>query len=515
MWSVRFASRAAGEWSRALDPTMVVSEDADSIRLRIPADRSGASIKIEIEWEGGEIEHRWFWLPELRQLDRAVVDGREFVAKRIPLPPLRLGYHRIRALWMREPELERFAEARFIVCPRETRQPEGRIAGVAVSLYGLRSQRNWGCGDFTDLRALIETLAPAGVDFIALNPLHAIPNRQPYNTSPYLPQCSLYRNFIYLDVERVAEGLFADSIEIADATALAGEAETLRASEFVEYERVASLKSRVLRVLFRRFREAGGSPDLDALRRIRGRSAPRFRGLLCPGSSHAPAQSGNVAMARLAGGISRPALVRRGAIRCGTFARCSVFQVLTVANRSPARRSAGACDRARHADRVVSRPGAGHRPLGSGSVGQPPVLRGRVPGGSSSRRFLAERPGLGVSPPNREVHRADGYELFAKLIRKTARHGGALRIDHVMRFFRLWWIPDGMTATDGAYVRDYAADLLGILKLESRRGGFIVIGEDSGDRDRRSAGRAHRIRHPELPRVVVRAAHGWHIQNAG
>ena len=83
-------------------------------------------------------------------------------------------------------------------------------------------------------------------------------------------------------------------------------------------------------------------------------------------------------------------------------------------------------------------------------------------------------------PPDREAHRADGYALLANIIRKTARHGGALRIDHVMRFFRLWWIPDGMPAAEGAYVRDYAADLLGILKLESHRGGFIVIGEDLG-----------------------------------
>ena len=214
------ATRAAEEWSRALDPTLVIPEDTDSLRLRIPADRSGSSIKIEFEWEGGEIEHHWFWLPELRELDRAVVDGREFVAKRIPLGPLRPGYHRIRAMWVKEPDVELFSEARFIVCPSKARQPDGRIAGVAVSLYGLRSKRNWGCGDFTDLRALIDVLAPAGVDFIALNPLHAIPNREPYNTSPYLPQCSLYRNFIYLDVESSG----ADPAEI----------EALRSSEFVE-----------------------------------------------------------------------------------------------------------------------------------------------------------------------------------------------------------------------------------------------------------------------------------------
>jgi len=86
----------------------------------------------------------------------------------------------------------------------------------------------------------------------------------------------------------------------------------------------------------------------------------------------------------------------------------------------------------------------------------------------------------GFPPPNREAHRENGYELFAQSIRKNARHGGALRIDHVMRFFRLFWIPDALTAADGAYVRDYPEDLLRILALESVRGGFIVIGEDLG-----------------------------------
>jgi 4-alpha-glucanotransferase len=86
----------------------------------------------------------------------------------------------------------------------------------------------------------------------------------------------------------------------------------------------------------------------------------------------------------------------------------------------------------------------------------------------------------GFPPPNREAHRESGYELFAQSIRKNARHGGALRIDHVMRFFRLFWIPDALTAAQGAYVKDYAEDLLGILALESVRGGFIVVGEDLG-----------------------------------
>ena len=154
-------------------------------------------------------------------------------------PSLPLGYHDIRLDWMQDPQIECFAEARLIVCPRRAFAPEGRMAGVALSLYGLRSSRNWGCGDFTDLRAVVDAFAEAGADFIALNPLHAIPNRQPYNTSPYLPQSSLYRNFIYLDVEKIGAvqvgGAGFDALPKFDA---------LRKSEFVEYEPVAKLKLR-------------------------------------------------------------------------------------------------------------------------------------------------------------------------------------------------------------------------------------------------------------------------------
>src|SRR5439155_11612294 len=92
-----------------------------------------------------------------------------------------------------------------IVTPDRAWLPPGaKRAGLGVMLYGLRSRRNWGCGDFRDLRDLIDWAVPAlHADFIALNPLHAIHNRRPYNTSPYLPNSIFYRNFLYIDVERV------------------------------------------------------------------------------------------------------------------------------------------------------------------------------------------------------------------------------------------------------------------------------------------------------------------------
>jgi 4-alpha-glucanotransferase len=83
-------------------------------------------------------------------------------------------------------------------------------------------------------------------------------------------------------------------------------------------------------------------------------------------------------------------------------------------------------------------------------------------------------------PPNPLAHQQDGYRLYRESIRKIVRHGGALRIDHVMRLFRLFWIPDGSSAAEGMYVADNADDLLRILALESVRTKNVIIGEDLG-----------------------------------
>src|SRR6202035_2446258 len=121
-------------------------------------------------------------------------------------------------------------------------------AGFGITLYGLRSDRNWGCGDFRDLRDLIDWSVQAlGVDFIALNPLHAIHNRRPYNTSPYLPNSVFYRNCLYLDVESIPDfraSRRAQRLWVKPETQR--EIAELRASQFVEYERVHSLKIKFL-----------------------------------------------------------------------------------------------------------------------------------------------------------------------------------------------------------------------------------------------------------------------------
>lgn len=443
-----------------LPSTVVVREYAESIGLRVAPGETG-TIKLEITWESGDVEHHWFWVPELANLD----DG----AKRLPLPALRLGYHGMRIYRVLEPQLEVLAEARFIVCPARAKSLDGRAAGVAVSLYGLRSARDWGCGDFTDLLAAIDSFARSGCAFVALNPLHAIPNRQPYNTSPYLPQCSLYRNFLYLDVERTGELTLTDGER--------AEIESLRASEFVEYERVAALK---LAALARVFAAFPGSPEFDAYIADQGTHLHDFA-VYCALDAEMHAQDPDVWLWTdwpeqyrdpHSPAVAQFAREHHQSVQFYKFLQWHIDRQLAEAQ-SYALASGMTIgiyhDLALATDRFGADLWANRAFYIKGArVGSPPD------------DFSPNGQDWAFPPPDRDAHRDNGYELFAQSIRNNARHGGALRIDHVMRFFRLYWIPDGMPATRGAYVLDYARDLLGILALESARGNFIVIGEDLG-----------------------------------
>jgi 4-alpha-glucanotransferase len=427
------------------DSPVVIREDADHIPVR---DGLGDDVRVEIAWENGRIESF-----------AASAAGERIV------PPfaLRPGYHEISIAGMRSP---------LIVCPKRTYAFDGRAAGVAISLYGVRSSRNWGCGDFTDLDVAIDAFADAGAAFVALNPLHAIANRQPYNTSPYLPQSSFYRNLIYLDVARVAK------FEIGSA--LARDLAELRSSEFVEYERVAEIKLEAMRALYQDFLNAGGSSEFD--RYIESEGAPLHDfAIYCALDREMHRRDPNVwlwtdwpeeyrdprspAVARFEEEYPHDVALYK-------FIQWHIGRQLAEAQARAIEKGMRIGlyhDLALATDRFGSDLWANREFYVSGCrVGSPPD------------DFSPQGQDWGFPPPNRDAHRASGYRLFAQSIRENASHGGALRIDHVMRFFRLFWIPDGMPASMGAYVRDYADDLLGILALGSQRGKFIVIGEDLG-----------------------------------
>ncbi|MCX7603390.1 MAG: 4-alpha-glucanotransferase [Bryobacteraceae bacterium] len=471
--------RRRARQERPLDAAAVVSaSDPDPrVELRAPAG-SRASLALYLE-EGSA-----------RQWDVAVEESPLMARLPAPLP---LGYHDLEAVVTLPDGGERRASQRLIVAPDRAWLPPaleqgGRAAGLAISLYGVRSARNWGAGDFTDLAAIVEWAAhELGAGFVALNPLHAIHNRQPYNTSPYLPLSVFHRNFLYLDIEAMEDLLVCPAARALVASpAFQAELAALRASEFVEYERVARLKKGVLKLLFRRFWREEWQRDTERARRFRKWMAEQGAlldafAVFCALDETLHRRDRNVwVWPQWPEEYRDPgsAAVRRFAqehFRLVLFYKYVQWQIdlqLEKVQRLAARLGMPVGlyhDLALATDRCGADLWAHRRFFVEGCrVGSPPD--DFAPGGQD----------WSFPPPNSEAHREDGYRLFAETIRRNARHGGALRIDHVMRLWRLFWIPEGMPPSAGTYVNERWEDLVRILALESVRGRFLVVGEDLG-----------------------------------
>ena len=366
---------------------------------------------------------------------------------------------------------------RLIVTPDRAFSPQpGKYAGLGVMLYGLRSDRNWGCGDFRDLCDLIDWAVPTlHVDFIALNPLHAIHNRRPYNTSPYLPNSVFYRNFIYLDIEGVPG---FDRIRHKWAHGeLCAELVKLRRSEFVEYDRVAAVKRQALDSIFdcnppgpaclKWIEEEGDLLRLYAtycaLDEFLHHQNPNL--WVWPDWPEQYRDPNSAAVAEFASAHTREILFH-GWLQW--LIDCQIGKVQQHAHKAGMRIGLYH-DLALATDRCGSDLWAYRNFYVSGCrVGSPPD------------DFSPTGQDWSFPPPNAVRHREDGYRLYRESIRKSMRHGGALRIDHVMRLFRLYWIPEGHDAAHGAYVRERALDWLRILALESVRNECVIVGEDLG-----------------------------------
>ena len=463
------------EWSRPLSETIVLGPQSP-LSISLPESRAGQNIELLFVWEDSQEKHHSLELSALPVSDEITLRGQKFVRKQLPLPDnCPLGYHKLTF---------DSTEVRLILCPSRCFLPEKlRAGGIGVSLYAIRSGRNWGCGDFTDLKALLDWLADeVGASFLALNPLHSLANRVPYNTSPYLPNSIFFYNLLYLDVEQVAE--YAAGTGGGDS--LHAEIERLRQSEFVEYEGVATLKLSVLKTLFETFVDQHWEPNTPRAQSFRAfieREAEPLRLF----STHAaldehlhqqnPEAWNFTAWPEEFRRPDSPAVAEFSqqnwrSVLLYQYIQWQLDEQLKEAQAYAKARGLGIGlyhDLALAIDK-----------FGADAWAHPSFYIAGCRVGSPPDDFAPEGQDWGFPPPNAQQHFQNGYRLFAESIRKNAQHGGALRIDHVMRFFHLFWVPDGMTAAHGTYVKDRAQDLMHILALESVRSQFVVVGEDLG-----------------------------------
>jgi 4-alpha-glucanotransferase len=472
-----------------LGDAAVLRNGMRAVRINTPAIENNALLHWRVELEGGgerRGDARAWDLPERGSYAR---EGRWFVLRDLSLPEdLPPGYHRLHL----DLEFAGRDECPLIVTPDRSHEPAALAAGrklwgVAVQLYTLRSENNWGIGDFTDLREVLRLAAAHGSDFVGISPVHALFPSDPTLYSPYSASSRHALNVMFIDVTAVLEvqGSRRAQAIMTDPgfrTRLA----TVRAATQVDYPAVASLKMPVLEAAFERFRtehlarhtaraaacraflRERGEPmrlhtvfdALDGhLRRTHGTAAGWHN---WPEEYRHPA---NPAVRRFTethadavdfhGYLQWLAAEQLGAVRA--LSRELKLEVGLYGDYAVGVNASGS---ETWSDQALYCTGA--------AIGAPPDPIG--PGGQE----------WGIPPQDPRVLKRVAYAPFVALVRASMRHCGALRLDHVMALFRQWWVPRGFKSADGGYVHYPLEDLLGIVALESHRQQCLVVGEDLG-----------------------------------
>ncbi|MET7474215.1 4-alpha-glucanotransferase [Streptomyces sp. NPDC005648] len=387
------------------------------------------------------------------------------------LPP---GIHRLTAT---APD-GRTADVHLVVAPPRLPTPAARSYGLLVQLYSLLSRRSWGMGDLGDLGELTAWAGRAlGAGFVQVNPLHAAVPGAPTDPSPYRPSSRRFPDPVHLRVEDVPEYAYVEDRE--RLRSLLERAERLRGSvlekgALIDRDAVWELKREALELI----REVSLGP---------GRRAA-YADFLAEQGEALEDHATWCALAEVHGSDWRrwPAALRDPRSAETARARAELMDRvdfhcrlawLTDAQLTAAQRVA------REAGMpvgIVHDLAVGVHPDGADAWAQQDHFAAGMSVGAPPDAFNARGQDWGLPPWRPDRLAESGYAPYRRLLRALFRYAGALRIDHVMGLFRLWWVPQGHPPTEGTYVRYDAEAMLAVLVLEASRAGAVVIGEDLG-----------------------------------
>jgi 4-alpha-glucanotransferase len=457
----------AEDWRRTLAPVRVCDLTQGAPQIEITLGRQRGRLHWTVQLENGETTHDRVAFEDLRLIGRRIIDGEELERRVLTFSPnVPPGYHRF--------SLETPATAMALIvspgrCFLPARFERGRQWwGISAQLYAVRSKDNWGIGDFTDLQQLLDIARKSGGDVVGVNPLHALFLDDPAKASPYSPLSRLLLNVLNIDVTRVPElGHSEKARDLMASPAFQQRLQACRASASVNYEDVAQLKRPVLRDLYQTFRRRADPIRVTAFTAFRNAQPEEFiNGCV-------------LQVLRLLGrnefehaGVSEVAEFRQS--EAALIEEFVWYQWIADEQLAEVAKAGASMAVGIYRDLAVGSDAAGaerwSNPNGfaRANIGAPPDIHN--PLGQD----------WGLPAPLPRSMREQAYKSFIDLVRANMRHAGALRIDHAMGLQHLFWVPEGSTAKEGAYVKYPLDDLIGILALESHRHRCLVIGEDLG-----------------------------------
>ena len=452
-------------WAAPLPPTTVCRQGNEAeIPVHVP---HGMGVWCHVETEDG-------YHHELEQLDRPIpprmVDGNLVGRATFKIPNwLPQGWHRIVARHEDGSE----CSSTLIVVPQRLscRLDDGHKRwGVAAQLYSTRSSGSWGMGDTQDLADLTAIVARDGANFLQVNPLHAPQPCFPQETSPYLPVSRRWASPLYIRPEAIDEYARMDGKERGVITRYA---HASRSQEDI-IDRDLSWKSKLkaLRKIFEIPRSITRQAQFEHFCAEGGESLENFALW-----SALVFENGDIELPAPYASINAPEVEQArqrlaGEIEFWQWCQWIVFDQLIRAQESAHRLG---MDMGIMSDLAV-----GVHSLGSEIWSTPEIFAPGMSVGAPPDMYSQQGQNWSQPPWSPRGLAKAGYAPLRDMLRSVLSYSGAVRIDHILGLFRLWWIPEGMEASAGAYVSYDHEAMVGIVLLEAQRAGAVVIGEDLG-----------------------------------
>ncbi|GMA18674.1 4-alpha-glucanotransferase [Arsenicicoccus piscis] len=470
------------DWRRTLPPVVVMKAgESRELRVHVP---HGAGVSVTLYREDGVRE-------QLSQVERWVeprmIDGAQVGEATFTLPSgLPLGWHRIEARLV-----DHTVDTTLVVTPDRLTVPDSirqrPASGIMTQLYAVRSRRSWGMGDFADLADLgAWAAADLGADFVLVNPVHAAEPVAPVEPSPYLPTTRRFISPLYIRVEDIPEVGYMSAQERQLLQWHADDARRLNDDDVIDRDASWEHKDAALRIVYRQPRPPRRERALDAFIEREGQGLLDFATWCAIAADRHSAGSAEGEDGPDADVADWPQELRDPAGRAVAAKREELgdeiryycwLQWIADDQLAAAQR---ACREAGMRIGVMHDLAVGVHPTGADAWALRDALARDVTVGAPADQYNQ----LGQDwsqPPWRPDSLAEaGYAPYRDMLRTVLRSAGALRVDHIIGLFRLWWIPAGAKPFEGTYVRYDHDALIGILALEAHRAGALVIGEDLG-----------------------------------
>jgi 4-alpha-glucanotransferase len=501
--------RRRRQWNRFLDPTMVIllTEQPLQITVHVPireGDEQHIILKCALLDEEGRSEVFSFGANDIEIVERTVIDDVPHLKISVILKTKKeIGYYDLDLLYMSS-SFGMTGHAKVIITPDSCYIPDrmesvqtdaasnpqqhekSKTWGLCVNLYSLTSARNWGIGDFADLKAIGEWTAALDGGFVGINPLHTLPNRPPTGISPYSPISRLFKNFIYLDMELVPEVIVStEAQEVIRSTGFQKDLNDLRAAAVIDYEKIALLKTDVLNRAFEYFYDnhyLNNTPRASDFRRYveaEGELLQDFA-LFCALQQQMKSDFKTMSWRDWPEDYQKRDSTKVNEFKIANGKAMLYHQYVQWLIND------------QHGEifrRLISlgMPIGLYHDLAIGSSDggfdtwiARDIMADGIDVGAPPDDFNPSGQNWGFPPVVPEKIRESGYEFLIQTIRKNMRYAGALRIDHALGMFRLFWIPGGMKPEHGTYVKYPSEEILRIIALESVRNRAMVIAEDLG-----------------------------------